>query len=327
MEKNIMNKLKVDKVELNDEEFFNQVRITESGKYLIDGEIVEVDYHEKKFPVKNINNIKKITLTTYIRYYTNREDENKILTIDEYNNKKQELLLKSEYIEDQYDSENDYRKWNTIEDEFEYKKFIRDWIPVKNTIQEISEPIKVEVIEHNIKNDNPFIQNYFLNGKDKFNVYQYNRISAVKNIIRNKFKKLGMKFIENINYQNTNKKMVWGNSTHSGVRYLVAFGNYIFKDDNVREYENNIIGNYETLKNRYNEDKKYLENYIQKRYDLHFKEKIKIDFEHVYKRLNTIHSSILELNVYKINEIDKSVVLNIINDLIKYIENGESNEK
>lgn len=322
-----MNKLKVDKVELNDEEFFNQVRITESGKYLIDGEIVEVDYHEKKFPVKNINNIKKITLTTYIRYYTNREDENKILTIDEYNNKKQELLLKSEYIEDQYDSENDYRKWNTIEDEFEYKKFIRDWIPVKNTIQEISEPIKVEVIEHNIKNDNPFIQNYFLNGKDKFNVYQYNRISAVKNIIRNKFKKLGMKFIENINYQNTNKKMVWGNSTHSGVRYLVAFGNYIFKDDNVREYENNIIGNYETLKNRYNEDKKYLENYIQKRYDLHFKEKIKIDFEHVYKRLNTIHSSILELNVYKINEIDKSVVLNIINDLIKYIENGESNEK
>ena len=106
-----------------------------SGKYLIDREVITVEsYSETKVQVKDVSNIRKITENKYVKEYVCGEEK---LSVKQYDNQRDELLLKRKY--DGYEEE-----WESLEDEFAYRKFMQLWTPIYNTEQEISEPLLVQ---------------------------------------------------------------------------------------------------------------------------------------------------------------------------------------
>lgn len=256
------------------------------GNYLIDGEVVLIDsYYNTKVKVKDIDNIRyirdNIIVTKYIK-------DDKEMSIEEYETKKQDLLKHRIY--DEYD---DY-KWDDLESEYEYKKSITYWKPVYKTVQEISEPIKVKEIKTiTYDTQNKFIKNAFLNGSDdEVDLYIYNRPSARKSIVYNIFKELGFEFKGNISYMATENKKVWGNSEHSVIRYVTAFGRYIFDDTWDSKYTPR--GTLEDMKKLYNEDYEKIRGIIIKHYNKMFGkvDEGSFDFVKLLDELYTLRNNI-----------------------------------
>lgn len=228
--------------------------ILPQGKYFIDNEVVTTTYQNNKVQIKDINNVYKIEESRVINHYINGD---KILLNEEYVDIK--LRLENKRIKDEYE-------WETLNDEFAYRKFIELWKPVYETIS-IKNRIDVEVEKTVLNSKIPFIVNYFTNDKSETTLYQYNRIFALSTIIRNKFTELGIMYKDDAKYDDTKNEKIWSNSTHSGIEYLRAFNKYICPEEYKR-----IIPNYNnTLKNceeLYYKDKDFWEDYIQTQYNV-----------------------------------------------------------
>lgn len=126
-----------------------------SGKYLIDGEVITVEsYSEAKVQVKDVSNIKKITENKYIKEYVCGEEK---LSVKQYDEQIDQLLSKRKC--DGYEEE-----WESLEDEFTYRKFVQTWTPIYNTKQEISEPLLVQFEKTKYDTGCQYIHNAFLNG-------------------------------------------------------------------------------------------------------------------------------------------------------------------
>lgn len=290
------------------------------GRYLIDDEIVNVNgYNKQKVPVKNINDIRIVTANRFISYYMN-EDE-KIIKPSEYKEQKDVLLSKSKY-----DDEYDEATWDSLEDEFAYKKFLQNWKPIYKTVQEISDPIKVEVVKSKITSKHKYIKNMFsLGNSEDVDLFVYDRYSACLNIVRDKFESLGMKYAENIHRNSTIHKKIWSNSTHSCIEYVIAFGTYIF--DGTWDIKYSPRGTFEDLEAQYNKDKKILEDIIQTKYNFHFKKDVDIDLEVLYKKIESIQSELISLDVKVKAKNDRSVILTWIQEVKQMIEGAFENCK
>ena len=230
-----------------------------SGTYLIDGEVVSVKYGEGKVQVNDVSNIRRIIENEYIKEYVCGDEK---LSVQQYDEQKEKLLSKRKY--DGYEEE-----WESLEDEFAYRKFIQSWIAIKNTKQEISEPLLVQVEKTKYDTGCKYIHNAFLNGDDEdFTLFTYEQGQAWLGITRECFEELGMEYKENVNYSATNNKKVWGNSTHSCIRYVTGFGGYVFNDSwgNPRI----IKGTLEDVKKRYEEDRNTIRKIIIDKYNNHF---------------------------------------------------------
>lgn len=228
--------------------------ILPQGKYFIDNEVVTTTYQNNKVQIKDINNVYKIEESRVINHYINGD---KILLNEEYVDIK--LRLENKRIKDEYE-------WETLNDEFAYRKFIELWKPVYETIS-IKNRIDIEIEKTVLNSKVPFITNYFTNDKSETTLYQYNRIFALLTIIRNKFTELGVIYRDDAKYDDTKNEKIWSNSTHSGIEYLRAFNKYICPEEYKR-----IIPNYNnTLKNceeLYYKDKDFWEDYIQTQYNV-----------------------------------------------------------
>ncbi len=79
------------------------------------------------------------------------------------------MLSKRKY--DGYEEE-----WESLDDEFAYRKFMQLWTPIYNTKQEISEPLLVQFEKTKYDTGCQYIHNAFLNGDDKdFTLLHMNR--------------------------------------------------------------------------------------------------------------------------------------------------------
>lgn len=256
--------------------------LLDSGMYLIDDEVVVVDggyYNKKAVSVKNFNNIRIVSQNTYIEKYT---DGINFKTVEEYQVDRDNLLKTRKYIDD------DEYKWETLEDEYVYKKFMQVWQPLKKTVQEVSEPIIVGVKATKYETGNKYIESCFLNGSDKdLNLFIYDRPRALLDTVAECFTELGMVYDEGKSYGATEGKKIWSNSTHSCIRYVVAFGTYIF--GNEWDIRNLPKGTLEDMISKYESDKKTLRSIIIGKYNKHFG-KINqgiFDFDELLKKLNT----------------------------------------
>lgn len=264
-----------------------------SGKYLIDREVITVEsYSETKVQVKDVSNIRKITENKYVKEYVCGEEK---LSVKQYDNQRDELLLKRKY--DGYEEE-----WESLEDEFAYRKFMQLWTPIYNTEQEISEPLLVQFEKTKYDTGCQYIHNAFLNGEDKdFTLFTYEQGQAWLGITRECFEELGMKYKENANYSATNNKKIWSNSTHSCIRYVTGFGGYVFNDSwgNPRV----IKGTLEDVRKRYEYDRSTIRKIIIDKYNNHFGciDAGKFDFD----RLRTIISN-AQRNLFDIDPKQKS---------------------
>lgn len=252
-----MNKTGLEAIEFTDKDL-TIVKLHGNRNYLIDGELYTTDYKGKQLGVANVDDIRLVTFNTITKHYT---DGTTTMSTEDYANKCKQLSSK-------YNLEDEC--WGTLEDEFAYRKFVQVWQPVKEEVQVISEPIKVEIVKTVYDTGNPFIKNTFLfsGGEGKASLFTYHRQEAIENIVKECFDSLGMKCEHKLNHHETKDKKVWSNSYHSGIRYVVAFGTYVF-NDSWRE-KSNVIGTLENCQMWHDRDKSQLEDIITMKYKEHF---------------------------------------------------------
>ena len=224
------------------------------GFYSLSGEIVQNEsYSVQDYRVNSFDEIREITKNSVITHYS---DGVNILCVDEYVTKKHELSK----------SADEEMCFDSLDEEYEYRKFIQNWTPIKKIIETISEPLTVIVECITIDTGNPYIKSEFANGKNSMDIFFYNRKAAFLGIVRDKFNELGFEYQNKIAYEQTKGKKVWGNSTHSCVRYVTAFGKYPIKSGD----PNNSRGTLEQMISMYNSDKKNLCGILQDEYNSHF---------------------------------------------------------
>jgi hypothetical protein len=228
------------------------------GTYQIDGvprKLVTTDI----LALKSLDNIRKITETRIITHYLNGETK---VNVTEYEKQKNVFLQNTTE-----DETNLY--FESLEHEYSYKKFLRDHTPIYGILETISEPLTVPIkFEIVVDTGNPFIRNRYINGSSSDDRYLYNRTSATLHIVNNKFTKLGFVFQKDVSYLGTKNLKIWGNSNHNHLKYLTAFGKHLLgeKWDIKQAYSDNL----QSCLDKYEEDKKELENIIQNNYDVHF---------------------------------------------------------
>ena len=267
----------------------------EGGKYLVDGEVIKIEGYRSnsKVQVKDINNIRKISEDRIIIKYMKGEEE---MSVDEYTDKKNKLL-KNRIWDEEYE---EYVGWEDLESEYEYKKLTTYWKPIYKDIQTISDPLKVaEVKEIIYDTNNKFIVNIFLNGnKDTSDIqlYEYRQPEARIHIVEEIFKSLGFTYEDNISYMRTEGRKVWSNSTHSGIRYVTAFGRFIFNDSWNCSYTPR--GTIEDMRKKYQSDYDNIKKLIMTQYNRIYGriEKESFDFVKLLDDLNSIRSSIVAVD-------------------------------
>lgn len=284
------------------------------GMYEVDGKVIEVStFSGEKVQVKNINNIIPITRKDVIHFYVNGDTQ---LSVEEYNTQSQKLLFHS--IQD----EDGYRSWDSLEDEFAYRKFISSHSPIYRNIETRGDTLSIEIVESVINSGNPYISSDYINGGKDPLLFIYNRYSAVNDIVSNKFKELGMTFSGDCSYGETNNKKIWGNSTHSGVRFVVAFNKYPLGDE--WEIKYNPRGTLSQLLVSYNKDKEELENILQTNYNIHFGkfEEKELIIRDILSKLNNCKNRLSSVEYKSKSYEDYRQALGHLNQAISQIQDG-----
>lgn len=251
--------LPVDGVDIEDKNI--KVVYLSSGKYLIDGEVVNVEgYRDTKVQVVDVSNIRKITENRFVKEYACGDER---LTVRQYDEQKMYLLSKRKYKDD-YDEE-----WESLEDEFAYRKFLQTWTPIYTVEQEISEPLLVQFKKTKYDTGCEYIKNAFLNGDDKdVTLFAYDQNTAWLGIVKECFNELEMSYQEGLSYNATNNKKVWGNSTNGCIRYVTAFGTYVFND--LWKNPRVLKGTLKDMMNKYESDRNSIRKVIIDKYNNHF---------------------------------------------------------
>ena len=292
--------------------------LLERGKYLVDGNVVMIDtyYGKEQVGVKDENNIRKISETKVTDHYINIEDDTKMSEY-EYEEKRKELVKHRTY--DEYDD----AVWDSLESEFNYRKFSQTWKRVDKVIQVISDPILVEKVYLKYNTGNKFIRSAYLNGEDSpcCDLYIYSRKAAHLHITKECFDELGMTHEKNCGYEYTKTRKVWsGGDSDSGIRYVKAFGNYIFgkEFDHIRSPK----GTYEDMVKRYEEDRSLIRGIIKRNYIATFgnADENKVDFKQLLKDLNSLREEINSIESKKVTWSNQNTANRKINEIINYIE-------
>lgn len=289
-----------------------KMAILNSGTYLVDGEVVKVDsYKNNKIRVENENDIRLVTITRVIKHYLNVEN-NTTISVSEYNRILSDLLEKQK---------EDYT-WDSLEDEFAYRKFKETYQKVEEDIQVIGNPIKVEIEVTKYNTGCIYIKNLFLNGKGRTDLFEYNQHDAWLGIVDECFKELGMHYEGDIGYQQTTNKKVWGNSKHSCIRYVQAFGGFVFNDDFRSPHDK--IGTLEDMLAQYNHDKNKIRKIIKTKYNKHFGkiDANEIDFVMVVDKLYSLRSSINSIESKKATWTNQNTANKKVNEIIDYLESN-----
>lgn len=261
------------------------------GTYEVDGAVVECKEYSNKVSVVDLNSVKPITRSTFVCYYTSNGEDR--YDVEWYEDRKNELLKKQTIIDlGDYETIN---KWDSLDDEFAYRKFTSLYTAVRKDVEIIGDPIRFDVTSTVLETGNPFIKSEFVNGEKDPCLFSYNRPMALLRIVSDCFTELGMKFEDNIGYAKTSGSRIWSNATHSGIQYVTAFGGYLFTD----LYKNTSTqrGTLESLLLRYESDKNDIERIIKTKYNIAFGDVDEKAFN-FHKLLTTIKSA--EYNARKI---------------------------
>lgn len=287
-----------------------------SGKYLIGEEVITINgYNEKKVQVKDNCEIRKITETQVITKYVKDDEE---MTVEEYNTRINKLL------EDEIGDDDSCYGWSNLESEYEYKKLTTYWKPVYKTIQEFSEPLKVEKVkEIQYNTGNEFIKNVFLNGEntDDVSLYTYNLPRAREHIVSEIFKDLGFVYCENANYMKTEGERIWSNSTNDVIRYVKAFGTYIFNDSWGVKYTPR--GTLDDMKKLYERDYDNIKKIIMTHYNKTFGkiDKDEFDFVGLVNRLTSIRRDVYDIDSKVKTQQIQNRAINKLDKMIEEINN------
>lgn len=293
-----------------------------AGTYLVDGEVVSHSgwnsYNTKhQISAKDIENIRAVykrnILVGYIPTTEGITDD--VLSVEGYNDFINQF--RNSYTED----EDGDKYWNSLDDEFAYRKFVAQWKAKYKEETTYSEPLLIDRSHIRQDSGNPYIVAGFLTGRSDVPLYSYNRSNAVASMLAKKFESLGMEFKEGLSYGATEGKKVWSNSIHSGLEYVTAFGKYIIGKNLAPKTRGEFKGSFEYLENIYKEDKQWIEDLIQVGYNLHFRNEgaSTVLLGDVYSGLKTCITYVNTLDVKVKSETSKRSALTQLNKLLEVV--------
>jgi len=296
------------------------------GTYLIDGEVVSNQgfgsyNNPRQVSVKNVDDIRIITKSKIITHYVDSKEN--MINPEQYEEDRQTLLKNAVWDED-----SEEYNWNTLEDEFAYRKYMQQWKPVHKELTEYSEPLLTDKTHIRKDTGNPYIVSGFMTGQANTPLYSYSRTSAMTDMLKKKFESLGMEFKEGVSYSATEGKKVWSNSNHSHLEYVTAFGKYVFNKQVLSKMKGEFKGDLEYLTKIYEEDKKWLDEYIQTLYNLHFRnEKASgVLLSEVSAAVKQCITYVNTIEVKAKSETSKRSALNVLNKALELV-NKEVLEK
>ena len=273
---------------INIKDLNKKILYLDRGEYLINGKRYSLpNYCNNKIEVEDLKELREINITTITTGYYDELNQKEI-SVKEYENIKEKLLSKS-YKDDEYNN-----CFEDLDDEYKYKKFLKTHKAIYKTIENISDNIELAEEMVKYKTGNKYIESCYFNEKENEPLlYKYDRGKAYLDIVKNKFNQLGFEFAGNCNYKQTQDKKIWGNSDHSGIAYVTAFGTYIFND---RFKTSTIRGTLEDMLATYEKDKELIEGIIMRKYNENFA-KLNKD------KLNQLPDLVNELQ-YRLNKIN-----------------------
>ena len=258
--------------------------------------------HKRRIPHRYVNkdSLEEITFTSY------KDKLNKLL---------EKTTDRCDYGE---------MEWESLEDEFAYRKFVSSHETLYKTVYEEEEIVVEKIKEVSLETGNPFIKSLFCEGHKyhEIDVFEYDRPSACKDILKNKMKELGVKYIGDRSWINGNdlREKEWDNSSHSGIRFARLSGKYIFG----REWEikHSPKGTLENMRGMYAKDKKAIEETVNLQYKKIFGEFDNANTKYVVNSLKIISDiqGLLEyVEVYKKSSDNYFKAVHKINSLEKQL--------
>lgn len=228
-----------------------------------------------------------------------------------------------EYELEKFQDENG--EWENIDKEYEYKKLQKLAQRNYSTITSVSSPLLVSVKTGVIDTGSKYIKCKFEN-EDISGLFIYSQSSCWLDTVQNIFTKLGWTFKGNVSYGKTKNEKIWGNSTHSYIRYVTAFGGYIFGEKWGNPF--NKVGTLDDCKKWEKEDVDKISEIIYTHYNLEYGD---VDLnkytKEIYENVNSILNQVRGLNVNKKDNISHRVLINqcieLQNKLIKIINQNE----
>lgn len=288
------------------------------GNFLVDGEVVSNtgynSYNNKhQIAAKDVEHVRSVyTRNILVGYVPTTEGiTDDVLSVEGYNDFIRQF--RNSYTED--------KDWNSLDDEFAYRKFVAQWKPKYKEETTYSEPLLIDRSHIRQDSGNPYIVAGFLTGRSDVPLYSYNRSNAVASMLAKKFESLGMEFKEGLSYSQTEGKKLWSNSTHSGLEYVTAFGKYIIGKNLVPKTRGEFKGSFEYLENIYKEDKKWIEDLIQVGYNLHFRNEgaSSVLIKEVWDGLKTCIAYVNTMEVKVKSETSKRSALNQLNKMLESV--------
>ena len=255
------------------------------GSYLINGNPVAAS-NQQEITCKDKPVVTKITRCS-IRTHWEDKDGNQ-LSIEEYVKQLTQLHSKGEW--DEY---GESYKFEDIEDSFALQRFEARWKPISREVQTESDPIPVEVRNSVLDTGNKYIKNVYTAGGSDPHLFVYYRAAALRAIATKVMTELGMVFETGIDYSRTKNKKVWG-CQHEGIRFLVAFGTYVFSND--WESKHNPRSTLAGTKGMYEADVKNVTRIIKAKYAQHFNCAANLDLENLLNNLRDINRLALKVD-------------------------------
>lgn len=190
-------------------------------------EVSGLRVNSNSFTVKSLDEIfmwRKLSPKTL--HYS---DGQNILSIEEYNTKRSELLKNAEY-----DSYQEECSFSTLEEEYAYKKFLQTWKMIYDDPQPERIPVEVEIVEVRTISGDPDIDSLW----NSPNIITENKFYCID---RDKFSK---KYLTAYCQQNN---LNFNIPDHSGIVYAQINGKYAFNSDFLFK-NTNFIGTLEQCK-------------------------------------------------------------------------------
>lgn len=273
----------------------------------------------KEIEVEGVDQIVELTENSICSHYED-SDGNKI-------SKEEYLTERDKFTVEAKSNEYDEYGWKfeDLDLEYEFKKFMRRWSRISRTVVTRSDPLPFEILSARFETNNQFIVSGLSYCNDDPTIFYFEKLPAALHIVSETFSELGMSFRESLGYEATRGKKVWSNSTHSGIRYVVAFGTYVFDDSFDFRRNSRSRGPLEKLTKEYEYLRKRIRDRIISNYKFHFKtitetESIKL-LQDSLSALKTIQNKFVGMDC-KVKEQDRyHQIVSYLRESIEKIEN------
>lgn len=260
------------------------------GDYIINGKRYCLDnYGKNKVEIENITELKVINTSKIVEGYYN-QIEQRNMSVDEYNDKIRELLTGN------LDSEGCIC-FRDLDSEYGYRKFKENCVPnyrVLETLTDLIIPEEVVLYETN----NKYIKsNFFTVGEKEPLLYKYNRPQARLDIVGDIFKELGFEYLSGASYESTRNKKIWGNSNYNVIRYVTAFGTYLFGDS--WKSEACPIDTLEECFRMYETDKEQIRKIIMRHYNENYNRLSREKLALLPEKINLLQDNLKKVSPYQ----------------------------